>query len=616
MFENTYIVSTGKYLPGPAINNEEMDRYIAPVNSQSQRIKRRILAENGIITRHYGINSEGRSVESASGMAAKAITEALVKIDYTLHHVDYLACATVGGDLATPGFANQVQGYLHAPPMQTLSVQGVCASGVQALKAAAHSVEMGDSTTAVVVACEFPSRLFKKARFQKIENKVDFDSHFLRWMLSDGAGACVLTRDPRPGTLALKLKWIHTRSFSGDYPTCMRIGSSQEFPDKSYLDYPNLSEVDEAGAFLLRQDIRLLPNIFDVGISEFAELVKAGKIEPHNVDHFLCHYSSEKFSGVIKELLRKSEMEIPHDRWFSNLKTAGNTGSASIFVMLDEFLKTKTVKPGEKILCFITESARFTSCYIMMEAEQIEENSDRNLNSADLNAEVPAQSPAHATPELARTLRELSSIWHQYRSRVFRSSLVNKIYESKFSKEDYLHWMSNWIPQVREGSLWMREAIASLPHEFSSIGKLITTHANEEQFDFKILYDDYVKAGGAQTLDELKRNAGGEALNSYMYARAREKKSYGLLGGIFIIEGTGQKIIPTLLPLIKRSLNLNMGAFRFLEYHGENDVEHMKRWIQGMEILHALTDSAGDEIITTARAVSDLYSIQWELASS
>jgi 3-oxoacyl-[acyl-carrier-protein] synthase-3 len=88
------------------------------------------------------------------------------------------------------------------------------------------------------------------------------------------------------------------------------------------------------------------------------------------------------------------------------------------------------------------------------------------------------------------------------------------------------------------------------------------------------------------------------------------------LGGIFIIEGTGQKIIPTLLPLIKKSLTLNMGAFRFLEYHGENDVQHMNRWIQGMEILHALTDSAGDEIIMTARAVSDLYSIQWELAHS
>jgi 3-oxoacyl-[acyl-carrier-protein] synthase-3 len=435
-------------------------------------------------------------------------------------------------------------------------------------------------------------------------------------MLSDGAGACVLTREPRPGTLALKLQWIHTRSFSGDYPTCMRIGSSQDSPEKSYLDYSNMSEVDEAGGFLLRQDIRLLPNIFDVGISEFGELVKAGKIEPQKVDHFLCHYSSEKFSGVIKELLRKTEMEIPHDRWFSNLKTAGNTGSASIFVMLDEFLKTKTVKPGEKILCFIPESARFTSCYLMLEAELIPEGESNDVSANNPMQEVPAQAPTHATPELARTLRELGHIWHQYRSRVFRSSLVKKIYASGFSREDYLHWMSNWIPQVREGSLWMREAIASLPPELAGIGQLITTHANEEQFDFKILYDDYVKAGGTLPIDKLKRNAGGEALNSYMYARARGEKSYGLLGGIFIIEGTGQKIIPTLLPLIKKSLTLNMGAFRFLEYHGENDVQHMNRWIQGMEILHALTDSAGDEIIMTARAVSDLYSIQWELAHS
>eukprot|EP01035_Chromulina_nebulosa_P050950 gene50950-69319_t len=36
-------------MPGEPIPNERMDAYIAPLNRMSERIKRRILAENGIL---------------------------------------------------------------------------------------------------------------------------------------------------------------------------------------------------------------------------------------------------------------------------------------------------------------------------------------------------------------------------------------------------------------------------------------------------------------------------------------------------------------------------------------------------------------------------------------
>jgi 3-oxoacyl-[acyl-carrier-protein] synthase-3 len=54
-----YIESAGYFMPGEPIPNERMDAYIAPLNRMSERIKRRILAENGILTRHYAIDEEG-----------------------------------------------------------------------------------------------------------------------------------------------------------------------------------------------------------------------------------------------------------------------------------------------------------------------------------------------------------------------------------------------------------------------------------------------------------------------------------------------------------------------------------------------------------------------------
>lgn len=467
------------------------------------------------------------------------------------------------------------------------------------MKAAASVVELGEFNRSVALATEFPSRLFKASRFQQIEENLDFDSHFLRWMLSDGSGAVLFENKPRETGTSLKLDWIHLKSFSGDYPTCMQIGSPWNESKKSYLDFSSLQEAEKAGSFLLRQDIRLLPNLFDVGISEFINLVLKNEIDPNHVDHFLCHYSSERFSGVVNTLMDKAGLRIPAEKWFSNLTTKGNTGAASIFIMLDEFMKTKKPKAGEKILCFIPESGRFTVSFMLFEVLE--------------NGKAPQISRPKPERKLVENLLlELGSVWHSYRSSVFRTEFSHKIFNNQFTVEDYQKWMENWIPQVREGSKWMRTAISNLSNKFEGIQELIEEHAGEEQFDFKVLYADYQNSGGTKDIDNLKRNPGGEALNKYMYDRANSANPLGLLGGIFIIEGTGQKIIPTMLPFLKKSLNLQMNVFKFLEYHGENDVKHLERWANAVELALTLEPQAYDDILATAKKVAELYHAQWE----
>ena len=174
-FKNVYLNSVGSFLPGPGINNEEMDSYIGSVNPQSSRIKRRILAENGIQNRHYAIDKDGKTVFSSADLAIKAIEKTLSHTSTKINDIQFLSSATVGGDLAAPGFANLIQGQLKAAPMQTMSFQGICASGVAAMKAAAQVVELGEFSKALAVATEFPSRLFKVQRFQKIDENIDFD---------------------------------------------------------------------------------------------------------------------------------------------------------------------------------------------------------------------------------------------------------------------------------------------------------------------------------------------------------------------------------------------------------------------------------------------------------
>lgn len=631
-FQRVYLESAGYFMPGEPVSNEHMDAFIAPLNRMSERIKRRILAENGIQKRYYAIDAEGQTLHTNAQLAAGAIRDCLQRGAADLSRVSLLASGSSGGDTLMPGFANMIQGELAAPPMETLSVHGICAAGVSAIQLAAQGIELGAHRTAVAVASEMPSRLFKRSRFAARGYDTDFDSHFLRWMLSDGAGALLLS-DGAPALggapgVRLRLKWVHQRAFSGDYPVCMQLGLTEDRA-KGHLDFGSWSEAEAAGALSLRQDIRLLPHLFDIGIHEYARLVRDGWVDPARVDHFLCHYSSEKFIPVVEDLMDKAGLSIPRERWYSNLAWRGNTGAASIMIMLAEFLQTKTLKPGEQIFCYVPESGRFMAAYMLLEVEEagapVPATAPAAVRAAggeraaeviaDADAIAPPHDPAAAPEGLGELLTELASIWHDYRSRVWRTPLVRQIRERRFALPDYLNWMANWIPQVREGSKWMREGAASLQDPYQALAALIGVHAGEEQNDFMILFNDYRKAGGGVSdIDALRRNPGGEALNAYLHGLASTRNPIGLLGAIYIIEGTGQRIVPTLLPLIKAGLKLPPEAFRFLEYHGHNDENHLNRWLAAVEMVMALDTEgrAARQIVDTARHTAALYLMQFQ----
>ncbi|MFT0548799.1 iron-containing redox enzyme family protein [Allopusillimonas ginsengisoli] len=627
-FDRVYLNNAAYFMPGDPVDNEHMDAFIAPLNRMSRRIKQRILSENGIQQRYYAIDTEGNPTTSNAGMAAEAIRACLHKAELSLDHVGMLASGSSGGDALMPGFANMIQGELAAPPLETVSVHGICAAGVGAIQAVAQGIELGGHQAGLAVASEMPSRMFRQSRFTARDYDADFDSHFLRWMLSDGAGAVLLGNADTPGRTAnglrLRLKWVHQKSFSGDYPVCMQLGLTEDRA-RSHLDYPSWKDAEADGALALRQDIRLLPHLFDIGIHEYVQLVRDKWVDPTRIRHFLCHYSSEKFIPVVEDLMGKAGLAIPKEYWFSNLAWRGNTGAASIMVMLAEFLETRTLTPGEQILCYVPESGRFTTAYMLLEVEADTANTPattvrglrQTVSEQTLDAQgiAPPHDPAHAPEGLSPLLTELAAIWHDYRSRVWRTPLVHTLRERRFQTNDYISWMESWIPQVREGTRWMREATASLSDTYGPLAALITLHAGEEQDDFKILFDDYKKAGGtADSVDDLRRNPGGEALNAYLHAMAANPDPIGLLGAIYIIEGTGQRIVPALLPLLKTSLPLSPDAFRFLEYHGHNDEHHLARWLTAVSIALECDDSGKAEraIVNTARRTAALYLMQFQ----
>ena len=76
------------------------------------------------------------------------------------------------------------------------------------------------------------------------------------------------------------------------------------------------------------------------------------------VDRLLLHYSAKSLREEIVGLLASTGGMIDEARWFNNLRTKGNTGSAAIWVMLEEVFAAGGFEPGEQILCIVPESGR------------------------------------------------------------------------------------------------------------------------------------------------------------------------------------------------------------------------------------------------------------------
>src|SRR5262249_51711908 len=53
-----------------------------------------------------------------------------------------------------------------------------------------------------------------------------FMSVFLRFMLSDGAGAFLLESEPRKDGPSLRIDWTYSRSFANEAPLCMKLESN------------------------------------------------------------------------------------------------------------------------------------------------------------------------------------------------------------------------------------------------------------------------------------------------------------------------------------------------------------------------------------------------------
>ena len=353
-----YVTRTGAYLPGDPIDNDSLADYLGKTLGEA-RVKEKILAVNGMRTRHYALDKHQKPTHSLYDLAAEAVKACLDDGD----EVDYLSAGTTHAPLLAPGLASVLHEALSKEGLATHALEinsnsGICSSGAQAFVNASRAVKTGDVAKALCVGVEQPSvamraKAFRPpydllAIFKNVRTSKWFMSTFLRFMLSDGAGAFLLEPQPQRQGVSLKVDWTYSRSFANEAPLCMQL--------------PNTPPL------VLRQDVTVLSQ-YMAPLSK--RVVKEALCQnAENLGNYavvLPHMSSYYFESSVKAIIAElsPEREVPY---WTNLRTAGNTGAASIYIMLDEYLKTRSVAPGERLLLFVPESGQFNYVLISLTA--------------------------------------------------------------------------------------------------------------------------------------------------------------------------------------------------------------------------------------------------------
>ncbi|MFC2152280.1 beta-ketoacyl-ACP synthase III [Bacteroidota bacterium] len=374
MPNQVYINNIAKFLPNEPVSNDEMEPVLGMINGKPSRSKNIVLRQNGIKNRYYVIDKEGKANYNNADLTANAIKK-LENGNFSLKDLEVLSCGTSLADQLLPSHASMVHGKIGNNTLEIVSPSGVCCAGMHAMKYAFLSVLSGQSKNAVASGSEVISTLLRADKYAKELNCTNhleknpilaFEKDFLRWMLSDGAGAALLENKPNTKGISLRIEWIDTISYANELEACMYAGSDKNENGilKGWKEYdPELWL--EHSIFSVKQDVKLLDKfVVNRCITPMAASLNKRNINcKTDIDYFLPHLSSMYFKKKLYDELVTQGIEIPEEKWFTNLTKVGNVGSASIYVILEELFHSGQLKKGEKLLLMVPESGRFSYAY-------------------------------------------------------------------------------------------------------------------------------------------------------------------------------------------------------------------------------------------------------------
>ncbi len=302
------ILGTGMYVPDKILTNNDLEKLVDT-------------NDEWIYTR-TGIKQRRISSLNTSVLGERAIENLLVDVNIDPLSIDLIIFCTISPDNNTPACACLIQKYIGAKNATAFDINAACSGFIYGLVVADSLIKSGRYKNAIVVGSEVLS---------KIVNWKDRNTCVL---FGDGAGAVFLE-----GTSNLDLGIIDTYTRSvGDKSDSL---VSKAFPVSNFT-IDNANDVSP----YITMDGR---EVFKFAVSSIVEgvekLLENNDLSSSDIKYIIPHQANIR---IIDSAAQK--LNIPTDRFFTNLSKYGNTSAASIPMALDEINKSGVLGEGDLII--------------------------------------------------------------------------------------------------------------------------------------------------------------------------------------------------------------------------------------------------------------------------
>lgn len=301
------IKGTGSYIPVQVWDNDKLSHMM---DTSDEWIRGR----TGIGQRHIASGEE-----TVSYMAAKAGEAALADAKMKPEEIDLILVSTMSAEKIMPCAACEVQKLLGAVHATCFDLNGACTGFLLALNTAQAYLGGRIYRTALVIGAEALSHL------------TNWQDRSTCVLFGDGAGAVVLEADPS----AVYVQATHSIGNGGGALTCAsrnQPGFAEENADLT----PTYMQMD--GKEVFKFAVSKVPEV----IQEVLE--QAGKTK-EEIRYYMLHQANSRIvSSVAKH------MKEPLEKFPMNIENLGNTSSASIPILLDEWKKKERLKAGDGII--------------------------------------------------------------------------------------------------------------------------------------------------------------------------------------------------------------------------------------------------------------------------
>ena len=342
------MLSTGAYLPGDPITNEQMAALVGPVPDD-------VLEGIQVKTRHWIVDTAtGDHRESNVDMAVKAAQQALDRAGISADELDFIGVSTASPAQLLPPSATFVQDRLGLRKCATLEVRSGCAGAVEVLDAARLYLERGDYRTALVIGSETISPLLVPVFRDKDPDKIRMRDRLGLYSFGDAAAAMILRAEDGdghgPGILGSAIASVG----GGRKPGMEIVGGGTDTPIHEQVKAKRMVElkvdVVESGKFT--------PYVLTEALSD---LCKAAGIEATSID--VCIIPEGNAGYMTDELedagLLTPEWQALAGKIVENLTDVGATGSAALPIALDDAWKTGAIKDGDLVMLLAIETSKW-----------------------------------------------------------------------------------------------------------------------------------------------------------------------------------------------------------------------------------------------------------------